>query len=177
MAVLKIREYPDPVLRQKSRPVTVWDEALEILIRDMTETLYEVPGLGVAAVQVGVPLRLFLYDMNIQDKNGKPGLTILINPEITASEGEVREEEGCLSLPEYRELVTRASRVEVKALNRKGKEIHLVGEGLLARLIQHELDHLNGVLMLDLLSSLKRALFTKKLKKRLKQQEMDLALR
>jgi peptide deformylase len=154
-----------------------WDEPLEVLIRDLTETLYEVPGLGLAAVQVGVPLRLFLYDMNIQDKKGKPGLTILINPEITASEGEVREEEGCLSLPEYRELVTRASRVEVKALDRKGKEIRVTGEGLLARLIQHEIDHLNGVLMLDRLSSLKRALFTKKLKKRLKQHEMDLALR
>jgi peptide deformylase len=168
MALLTIREYPDPILRKKSEPVTSWGADLETLIRDMSETLYSVPGLGLAAVQVGIPLRLFLYDMNIQDKKGKPALTVLINPVIIQTEGEIREEEGCLSLPEYREIVVRADRVTVKALNRKGKEIEVVGDGLLSRLIQHEMDHLNGVLMIDRLSSLKRNLFMKRLKKSLK---------
>ena len=177
MAVLTIREYPDPILRRKSKPVTVWDEKLETLIRDMSETLYEVPGLGLAAVQVGAPVRVFIYDMNVQEKKGKPTLTVLINPEITQTEGEIKEEEGCLSLPEYREIVTRAAKVTVKALDRKGKKIEVVGEGLLARLIQHEMDHLDGLLMLDRLSSLKRSLFLKRLKKRLRNQEPELASR
>jgi peptide deformylase len=166
MSVLKICEYPDPVLRQKSEPITEWDEKLDTLIRDMSETLYHVPGLGLAAVQVGGPLRLFVYDMNIQEKKGNPALTVLVNPVISHTEGETREEEGCLSLPEYREILTRASRVAVKALDRKGQEIEVIGEGLLARLIQHEMDHLDGILMIDRLSSLKRGLFLRKMKKK-----------
>lgn len=172
MSVLTIREYPDAILRQKSKPVSEWDDTLEVLLQDMSESLYSVPGLGLAAIQIGFPFRIFVYDMNIHDKKGWPALTVLINPVITEEEGEIREEEGCLSLPDYREIISRSERVAVKALDKKGKEIKVIGEGLLARLIQHEMDHLNGILMIDRLSSLKRNLFLKKMKKKARAEEL-----
>jgi peptide deformylase len=134
----------------------------------MVETLYEVPGLGVAAPQVGKSLRLFIYDMTIKEGE-KQKLTILMNPEIVASEGEIVADEGCLSIPEHWEKVKRAARIEVKGLDREGKELSFEAEGLHARLIQHEIDHLNGVLLFDRISSLKRNILLRKLKKELKQ--------
>lgn len=166
MAVKPIREYPDPILRVRSQEVQEWCEDLERLIQELAETLYAVPGLGLAAVQIGVPWRVFVYDLDLQEQKGRPRLTVMINPEIVEQEGEIREEEGCLSLPDYREVVPRAARVLVRALDRKGREIRVEAEGIHARLIQHEMDHLNGVLMIDRLSSLKRQLFRSWLRKR-----------
>ncbi|MBI1822033.1 MAG: peptide deformylase [Nitrospirae bacterium] len=164
MSAIQIVKFPDPILREKTRQVDNADGALQKLIDDMVETLYLVPGLGVAAPQVGKSLRLFVYDMTLREGETQK-LTALVNPEIIESEGEIIEEEGCLSIPDYWEKVKRAARVMVKGVDRYGKEVRFEAEGLHARLIQHEMDHLNGVLMLDHLSSLKRNILLRKLKK------------
>ena len=164
MSAIEIIKFPDPILREKSRPVTDVDGLLQGIIDQMVETLYEVPGLGVAAPQVGKSLSLFVYDMTLKEGE-KQKLTVLMNPEIVSREGEEIAEEGCLSIPDYWEKVKRSSRILVKGIDRHGKEIRIEAEGLHARLIQHEIDHLNGVLMLDHLSSLKRNILLRKLKK------------
>jgi peptide deformylase len=168
MSGIQIVTFPAEILRKKAGLVTDINGDLQQFIDQMVETLYNVPGLGVAAPQVGKSLRLFLYDMTLKEGE-KQKLTVLMNPEIVASEGEIVAEEGCLSIPEHWEKVKRAARVQVKGLNREGKEIRFEAEGLHARLIQHELDHLNGVLMLDHLSSLKRNILLRKLKKEKKE--------
>ncbi|MBI1818969.1 MAG: peptide deformylase [Nitrospirae bacterium] len=164
MSAIEIIKFPDPILREKSRPVTDVDGLLQGIIDQMVETLYEVPGLGVAAPQVGKSLSLFVYDMTLKEGE-KQKLTVLMNPEIVSREGEEIAEEGCLSIPDYWEKVKRSSRILVKGIDRHGKEIRIEAEGLHARLIQHEIDHLNGVLMLDHLSSLKRNILLRKIKK------------
>ena len=164
MSAIKIVTFPAPILREKARLITNVNGALQEFIDRMVETLYQVPGLGVAAPQVGESLRLFAYDMTLK-KGEKQKLTVLMNPEIVESEGEIIEEEGCLSIPEHWEKVKRAARVQVRGIDREGKEIRFEAEGLHARLIQHEIDHLNGVLMLDHLSSLKRNILLRKIKK------------
>lgn len=175
MAVLKIIEYPDPILRQKSRPVDKWDDSLFNLIEDMKDTLGVVPGLGLAAVQVGVPVQVFIYDDSVG--KGKPAkdYAALINPEIIYQEGKIKEEEGCLSIPDYRDTVERAAIVKVKGYDRDGKPVEITGEGLLARMFQHEIDHLNGVLFIDRLSSLKRGLFLRRMKKLQRQMRAELS--
>src|SRR6202162_1178873 len=169
MSPYTIVKFPDPVLRKNALPVVNTDVKLQGLIDRMVETLYNVPGLGVPAPQVGESLRLFVYDMTLREGE-KQKLTVLMNPEIVSMEGEIYDEEGCLSIPGYFENVKRAARILVKGFNRDGKEFRIEAEGLHARLIQHEIDHLNGVLMLDHLSSLKRNLLLRKIKKT-KQQE------
>lgn len=169
MSPYTIVKFPDPVLRKNALPVVNADGKLQSLIDRMVETLYNVPGLGVAAPQVGESLRLFVYDMTVREGE-KQKLTVLMNPEIVSMEGEIYDEEGCLSIPDYFEKVKRAARILVKGFDRDGKEIRIEAEGLHARLIQHEIDHLNGVLMLDHLSSLKRNLLLRKLKKAKKQE-------
>ena len=167
MAVLPVIVYPAPVLIEKAVAITDINGLLQKTINDMIETLYAVPGLGLAAPQIGDSRRFFIYDLSVQDEQLGPrkGPLVVINPEIVAMEGEELSEEGCLSIPGYRENIKRAYSVELKGLDRTGKEIHIFGEGLLARLFQHELDHLNGVLMVDHLSSLKRNIFLRKLRK------------
>lgn len=174
MSVLKIIEYPDPILRERSKPVEKWDEELYRLIEDMMDTLNAVPGLGLAAVQVGVPRRVFIYDEDVGKEKSVKGYSVLINPEIVYQEGEIKEEEGCLSIPDYRDTVIRAAVVRVKGFNREGGNVEIAGEGLLARLFQHEIDHLNGILFIDRLSSLKRGLFLRRMKKRQKQLKAEL---
>jgi peptide deformylase len=169
MSAIRIVTFPAPILREKATLVTNVNGELQSFIDQMIETLYQVPGLGVAAPQVGKSLRLFIYDMTLKEGE-KQKLTVLMNPEIVASEGEIIAEEGCLSIPEHWEKVKRAARVQVKGINREGKELRYEAEGLHARLIQHEIDHLNGVLMLDHLSSLKRNILLRKLKKEKKQE-------
>lgn len=174
MAVLKIIEYPDPILRQKSRNIEKWDEELNKLIIDMMDTLDEVPGLGLAAVQVGFPVQMFVYDANL-GKEQKNRYAIVINPEIVFKDGEIKDEEGCLSIPDYRDTVVRAAVVRVKGYDREGNSIELSGDGLLARMLQHEIDHLNGILFIDRLSSLKKSLFLRRMKKLQKQSKGELS--
>ncbi len=167
MAILPIRELPDSALKEKARPVTRFDDELQRLIDDMFETMYVAPGLGLAAPQIGRSLRMFVYDLH--DGDDKPRRTgVLINPEFVSKSGSQTGEEGCLSVSEYRTQVTRSNKVSVKGLNRSGKEVTVEGEGLMARLLQHEMDHLDGTLFVDRLSSLKRQMYLKRLKKRIK---------
>jgi peptide deformylase len=164
MALLPIITYPAPLLRKPTEPVSRYDDTLMRLIRDMSETLYAAPGLGLAANQVNNPQRMFVYDVTWRE--GKRDLITVVNPEIIYSEGEIVEEEGCLSLPEYREFVRRAEKIVLRGYDQKGREIKIEAEDILARVIQHEMDHLDGKLLVDRLSGLKRQLFLRKMKKR-----------
>ena len=166
MAILRIHEYPEEVLRHAAAPVANVDGRLQTLIDNMFETLYAAPGLGLAAPQVGESLQLFVYDMGIRE--GEHERKIILNPVIAEQEGEVAEEEGCLSIPDYREVISRAARILLKGFDRDGREVQIEAKGLEARLFQHEIDHLNGILMVDRMSPLKRDLFQRKLKKRLR---------
>lgn len=167
MAVLPIHEYPDPVLKAKAKPVTVFNDELQKLIDDMFETMYAAPGLGLAAPQIGRSLRMFVYDLKEEEGQSRQS-GVLINPEFISKSGSQTGEEGCLSVSEYRTQVTRAYRVAVKGTDRNGKEVTVEGDGLMARLLQHEMDHLDGTLFVDRLSSLKRQMYLKRLKKRMK---------
>ncbi len=175
MSVLGIREYPDPILRKKSKPVEKWDDELYKLIQDMVDTLDAVPGLGLAAVQVGAPVSLFIYDPDLSSESPVKNYSVFINPEIVYEEGEVKGEEGCLSVPDYRDSVVRAQVVKVRGYNKNGEGIEITAEGLLARVFQHEIDHLNGVLFIDRLSSLKRGLFLRRMKKRERQLKSEMS--
>ncbi len=163
MAVLDIKKYPEAVLKKKASPVTTFDDQLQQLIDDMVETMYAAPGVGLAAPQVGVSKRLAVIDISLRDE--KYPLIVLINPSIVKSEGEVEFEEGCLSLPEYTARVKRAERLVVHAHDRKGKEVEIEAGGLLAIAMQHEMDHLEGILLIDRISPIKREFFKKRYKK------------
>jgi peptide deformylase len=163
MAILPIRIYPDPVLRARCRPAERVDEAVQALAGSMVETLHSAPGVGLAAPQVGEEIRLVVVDLSMGTEPA--ALHVLVNPEVLSAEGEQYEEEGCLSLPEVREKVRRALRVRVRALNLKGEEILLDGQGVLARVLLHELDHLDGKLILDHLGRAKRDAVKKRLKR------------
>jgi peptide deformylase len=159
----EIVKYPDPVLERPSQPVTEFDEELRKLVDDMFESMYAAKGIGLAAPQIGVSKRLTVIDLSFQ-KNPEEKI-VLINPEITFREGKQYEEEGCLSLPEIREKVSRAAKVKVKAQDAKGEWFELDGEELLARAFQHEIDHLDGVLFFRRVSALKRDLILRKIRK------------
>ena len=167
MAVLEIRKYPDPVLRRKSRPVAGITPEIQKLIDDMIETMYAAPGVGLAAPQVGIPLRITVIDVSTKEENIP--LLVLVNPEIISTEGEQSEEEGCLSVSDFQSVVTRFAKVRVRATDRDGKLYEVSGEGLLARAFQHEIDHLDGVLFIDRISPLKRGLFKRRVRKNLKE--------
>lgn len=158
----EIRLYGDPVLRATSEAVEEVDEEIRRLVDDLMETMYAAEGIGLAAPQVGLPVRVFVYD--IRDPEVAPGA--LINPEIVEREGSVREEEGCLSLPGLAEIVERAERVVVRGLGRDGEPVEIEATGLLSRCLQHEKDHLDGVLFIDRVSPLKRRMLLRKWKKR-----------
>lgn len=163
MAILQILHHPDPRLRQKAQPVTVFDATLQRLIEDMFETMYAAPGVGLAANQVGLPKRLAVMDC--ADKGADPQPMVIINPEIVDVSDEQVMEEGCLSVPDYSDNIKRYNRLRMKALDRHGKPFELEAEGLMAQAIQHEIDHLDGKLFVDYLSSLKRERLKKKLQK------------
>jgi len=166
MAIRDIRIYPDPVLRAKSVRVGAIDDKVKRLIEDMIETMHAAPGVGLAANQVGVSLQLAVIDLSGQeDEARRYPLLVLINPEMLSSEGSVADEEGCLSIPEYTETVKRAAKVKVRALDRSGKPFELEAQGLLAKALQHELDHLNGLLLIDRLSPLKKSIFKRRYRK------------
>jgi peptide deformylase len=152
MARLAILEYPDPRLRIRAEPVTEVDADIKRLVADMLETMYAAPGIGLAATQVDVHKRLLVVDVSEERNNPY----CLINPEIVWSEGEYAGEEGCLSVPEYYDVVPRAKRIRVRALDETGRSVEIEAEDLLAVCIQHEMDHLEGKLFVDYLSELKR---------------------
>jgi peptide deformylase len=161
MAILDILHFPDPRLRKKAEPISNVDDAIRQLADDMLETMYEAPGIGLAATQVNVQKRLIVID--ISEEKDEP--LILINPEIVDSEGEREYQEGCLSVPEAYEMVTRADKVRIKAVNLEGESFELDADDLLATCIQHEIDHLDGKLFVDYLSNLKRQRIRKRLEK------------
>jgi peptide deformylase len=166
MAILEIRKYPDPVLLKKTGRIEKIDDTLQRLIEDMVETMHAAPGVGLAANQVGVPLQIAVIDLSTrEEKSKRHPLLVIINPEILSMQGSIVEEEGCLSLPDYAENVKRAARVKVRAQDRTGKLFELEAEGLLAKALQHEIDHLNGLLYIDRLSPLKKRIFLRKFKK------------
>lgn len=159
-----ILTFPDPVLKQKAAPVTVITDEIRQLARDMAETMYDAPGVGLAAPQIGVLQRLIVIDVAAKDE--APQLITAINPVIIEGEGEVYEEEGCLSVPDFSANVRRYETVVVKGLSLDGQERVWQADGLLAIAFQHEIDHLEGTLFVDRLSPLKRELFIKKARKR-----------
>jgi peptide deformylase len=165
---LKICTYPDPVLRRVSAPIENIDEKTQKLIDSMAETMYAAPGIGLAAIQVGVPARLIVYDVCSDEGERNP--CVLINPEIVLAEGRVVYSEACLSVVEYSADVERHSQIKVKGVDRHGKPLDIEAEGLEAVCLQHEIDHLNGKLFIDHISSLKRSLYKKKLKKMMEAQ-------
>jgi peptide deformylase len=168
MAILNILEFPDPRLRTIAKPVTVFDDALRQLIDDMFETMYDAPGIGLAASQVNVHQRLVVID--VSEEKTEP--LVLINPQFTLLTDELEQyQEGCLSVPGFYEVVERPQRIQVNALDRFGAPFEMLCEGLLAVCIQHELDHLNGKLFVDYLSTLKRNRIKKKLEKQHRQQD------
>lgn len=168
MAVLEIRKYPDEILKKKALPVDNIDKDLQHLIDNMIETMYAASGIGLAAPQVGVSKRLIVIDVSTKDE--KHPLIVLINPEITEADSFIDSEEGCLSIPGYTSTIKRAGRVVVKGLDRNGKPVQIEGTGLFARALQHEIDHLDGVLFVDRMSSIKREFFRKRY---LKRQEVE----
>jgi peptide deformylase len=170
MALRDILILPDKRLRQVSKPVTTLDAATRQLVEDMFETMYAAPGIGLAAIQVGEPVRLVTMDLAKKDEPKQP--RVFINPELVAeSEAKNVHEEGCLSIPEYYEEVQRPAEVKVRYLDLDGTEKEIEANGLLATCLQHEIDHLNGVLFIDHISKLKRDRVIKKFTKQLKHAE------
>ncbi|MCW9077806.1 MAG: peptide deformylase [Gammaproteobacteria bacterium] len=165
MAILEILHFPDARLRNVAKPVAQVDDSVRKLIDDMLETMYEAPGIGLAAIQVNQPRRVIVVD--ISEERNQP--LALVNPEILEKHGEEQMEEGCLSVPGVYEPVQRAERVRVRALDRDGGAIEMEADGLLAVCIQHEIDHLDGKLFVDYLSNLKRQRIRKKIEKEARQ--------
>ena len=166
MARLPIVIYPDPLLKQKTAPVTEFHGQLHRLLDDMAETMYVSKGVGLAAPQVGVLQRVTVIDVSEEGDE----IIELINPTIVSSQGKVDSEEGCLSIPEFRDTVERKEKVVVSAFDRHGKPFEVDADDLLAICLQHEIDHLDGILFVDRLSRLKRELFKKWLKKQVAEQ-------
>lgn len=163
MAVLPIRKYGDDVLRLPTPLITTIDADLQKLIDDMVETMYAAPGVGLAANQVGQSKRLMIIDLSVGRHAGE--LNIFVNPEIIEREGGITEDEGCLSIPDFLESITRSERVKVRYLDRNGDEREMWGEGLMARALCHEIDHLNGGLFIDHLRGFRKDRILKKIQK------------
>jgi peptide deformylase len=166
MALLDIQKYPESVLKERARPVTDINGDLQRLIDDMADTMYEAPGIGLAANQVGALHRVIVFD--ITPKEEGRNLSVLINPQIIASSGEIVHQEACLSVRDYSCDVRRKACVTVAGLDRKGKPIQIEAQDLLAVVLQHEIDHLDGILFIDRISRLKRSLYNRQLQKILK---------
>ena len=170
--VRKILKYGEPVLEQRAVAVTEFDTPeLKEVIADMWETMYAAKGVGLAAPQIGLSKRISVIDTSVGEDETKK--IVIINPEVISKEGKQTGEEGCLSIPGFREPVTRAGKVSVRAQNEKGESFELSGEELLARAFLHEIDHLNGILFINHLSTLKRDIIRRKIKKLQKAGEWD----
>jgi peptide deformylase len=171
MAVLEILKYPHPALKKRCKQVERVDEEVKQLIHDMRETMYHASGIGLAACQVGSPRRVIVMDVSPIDPDHE--FFALVNPEIIDEEGEIDYEEGCLSVPDCTEKVKRKEKIRVKGVTPEGEVMELAGEGILSIALQHEIDHLNGVLILDRISRLKREIYRNKLKKEKQKGEKD----
>lgn len=169
--ILEIKTFPDEVLRKKSIPVETIDNNIKELLDNMAETMYNAPGIGLAAPQVGVNKRVIVIDITGPEE--KSGLMKIVNPEILEMDGEVVGEEGCLSVPEEYAEVKRAEKIKVKFLDENSVEHIIEADGLLARAFQHEIDHLDGVLFIDKISPLKREFIKKRVRKKLKFQKQN----
>lgn len=167
METLKILTYPDKFLSKPTKAVENIGEKIQNLIKDMASIMYQAPGIGLAAIQVGINKSLLIYD--VLPKDEKRSLQVLINPRIIESEGStISKDEGCLSVPDFKANVKRAASVFVEGFDNKEKPLRLEAEGLLAVVLQHEIDHLNGILFIDRISSLKRGMYKRRVKKNLK---------
>ncbi len=167
MSILKILTYPDKFLRQPTKPVENIDGEVQKIIDDMADTMYEAPGVGLAAIQVGCDKSIIVYD--VSPKEEKRSLQVLINPKIISSDGEVvSENEGCLSVPDLRAEIKRSASILLEGLDREGKPLKIEADELLAFVLQHEIDHLNGKLIIDHISSLKRQLYKRRVQKALR---------
>ncbi len=167
MEPLKILTYPDKFLSEPTKPVENIDETIQNLIKDMASIMYQAPGIGLAAIQVGINKSLLVYDVSPRDE--KRSLQVLINPRIIESEGTtISEDEGCLSVPDFRANVKRAASVLIEGFDNEEKPLRIEAEGLLAVVLQHEIDHLNGILFIDRISTLKREMYKRRVKKSLK---------
>lgn len=165
MALLKIVEYPDPILRKECAEISNIDQNIRKLVEDMSETMYEAPGVGLAAPQIGENIKLIVLDPNAGLEDEPSQFLSLINPVITACSGKVDSEEGCLSIPGIKETIKRHEKITVTALDLEGKDIKIDADGFLAIVLQHEIDHINGVLFIDHLSRLKQKIVKAKIKK------------
>lgn len=161
MTILDIITYPDPRLKQVAEPITTFDSALHAFLDDMKDTMYHAEGVGLAATQVAVMTRVVVID--VSNERDRP--LELINPEIISSHGKIPSKEGCLSIPDFRETIVRAEKIKVRAHDRFGAPFEFEAEELLSFCVQHEIDHLNGVLFVDRLSNIKKGLFLKWLNK------------
>jgi peptide deformylase len=169
MAIRKILTYPDKFLRKPTKPVLDIDSIIQAIIDDMADTMYEAPGVGLAAIQVGCDQSILIYDRLPGEENRS--LEVLINPKIVDRKGQIiSQDEACLSVPDFRADLKRASAILVEGFDREGKPIQIEAEGYLAIVLQHEIDHLNGKLFIDHLSALKRELFKRRVKKMLRKE-------
>ncbi|HLH10719.1 MAG TPA: peptide deformylase [Methylovirgula sp.] len=173
MALRPILTLPDKRLRLRAEPVARVDDEIRALMDDLLETMYDAPGIGLAATQVGVPKRVLVLDVaKREDENASPNPMVFANPEILSTSEETSlHEEGCLSIPEFFEEVERPARIRLSYLDRSGKREELEADGILARCLQHEIDHLNGVLFIDHISRLKRERVLKKFNKEMRERE------
>lgn len=165
MSIKKIYQYPEPVLRKETKRVETFNDELAQLARDMAETMYDAPGIGLAAPQIGESIKLIVVDTSRGDEEEERAFLALVNPEIVAHEGNQIDEEGCLSVPELTSNVQRYKKITVAFQNLQGEPHEISTEDRFAVVLQHEIDHLNGILFIDHLSPLKRSLYKKKVKK------------
>jgi peptide deformylase len=167
MALLEIVTYPEKILSRPTRLIENIDGDIQYLIENMAHTMYQAPGVGLAAIQVGINKSLMVYDISPKDK--ERSLQVLINPRIVSSEGSLlSEDEGCLSVPDFRSDVKRTAAITVEGVDRNEKPVRIDAEGFLAIVLQHEIDHLNGILFIDRISALKRGIYKRKVFKNLK---------
>ena len=167
MALREVVQFPDPRLKLVSKPILEINDEIRELAADMIEVMYDEPGIGLAAPQVGVSLRLFVIDTEWSDEEVGRNPLVVLNPEISEREGRISWEEGCLSVPDYNAVVERDAKLTLRGLDLEGKPIEERAEGLRAVCIQHEVDHLDGILFIDRISRLKRGLYAKKRRKQL----------
>ena len=173
MPLREVVQFPDPRLKLVSKPIETITDEIRALAADMIEVMYDEPGIGLAAPQVGVSLRLFVIDTEWSDEAVGRNAMVVLNPEISEREGRISWDEGCLSVPDYNAMVERSAKITLRGIDLEGNPIVEQAEGLRAVCIQHEIDHLDGILFIDRISRLKRSLYVKKRKKQLAEEAAE----